>query len=318
MKIYKLEEIKRIVEKADKEELIREIERGFVAYSKGKAVVPPVGELLFDNPPGDVHIKYGYIKGEKYYVIKIASGFYENYKYGLPSNQGLMLLFSQRTGILESILLDEGYLTDVRTGIAGAIAAKYLAPQDVPCIGMVGSGAQARYQLLSLDAVVDTRDVVAWSRTKKHLERYKKDMEALGYRVKMASSVSEVAQCPLIVTVTPSTTPLLKSEDIKKGTYITAVGSDTPEKNELEPEILRIADIVVADSISQCMERGEIHHAIKKGLISKDKILELGNVIASNKGRESEEQITVADLTGVAVQDLQIAKFVYEKLKEEN
>ena len=318
MEVYRLDEIKRVLEKVDKRELLEVIEEGFVAYSQGKAVVPPVGELLFEDPPGDVHIKYGYIKGEKYYVIKIASGFYENYKYNLPSNQGMMLLFSQKTGIPEALLLDEGYLTDVRTGIAGAIAAKYLAPKDVSCIGMVGSGIQARFQLLSLDAVIDTKDVIAWSRNEKHLEKYKKDMEALGYRVKTTLKVSDVAQCPLIVTVTPSTKPLLKKEDIRKGTHITAVGSDTPEKNELDPEILGMADIVVADSISQCLERGEIHHAIEKGVISKDEILELGNVIASKKGRSSEEQITVADLTGVAVQDLQIAKFVYEKLKEES
>ena len=318
MEVYRLDEIKRVLEKVDKRELLEVIEEGFVAYSQGKAVVPPVGELLFEDPPGDVHIKYGYIKGDKYYVIKIASGFYENYKYNLPSNQGMMLLFSQKTGIPEALLLDEGYLTDVRTGIAGAIAAKYLAPKDVSCIGMVGSGIQARFQLLSLDAVIDTKDVIAWSRNEKHLEKYKKDMEALGYRVKTTLKVSDVAQCPLIVTVTPSTKPLLKKEDIRKGTHITAVGSDTPEKNELDPEILGMADIVVADSISQCLERGEIHHAIEKGVISKDEILELGNVIASKKGRSSEEQITVADLTGVAVQDLQIAKFVYEKLKEES
>ncbi len=318
MEVYRLDEIKRVLEKVDKRELLEVIEEGFVAYSQGKAVVPPVGELLFEDPPGDVHIKYGYIKGEKYYVIKIASGFYENYKYNLPSNQGMMLLFSQKTGIPEALLLDEGYLTDVRTGIAGAIAAKYLAPKDVSCIGMVGSGIQARFQLLSLDAVIDTKDVIAWSRNEKHLEKYKKDMEALGYRVKTTLKVSDVAQCPLIVTVTPSTKPLLKKENIRKGTHITAVGSDTPEKNELDPEILGMADIVVADSISQCLERGEIHHAIEKGVISKDEILELGNVIASKKGRSSEEQITVADLTGVAVQDLQIAKFVYEKLKEES
>ena len=318
MEVYRLDEIKRVLEKVDKRELLEVIEEGFVAYSQGKAVVPPVGELLFEDPPGDVHIKYGYIKGDKYYVIKIASGFYENYKYNLPSNQGMMLLFSQKTGIPEALLLDEGYLTDVRTGIAGAIAAKYLAPKDVSCIGMVGSGIQARFQLLSLDAVIDTKDVIAWSRNEKHLEKYKKDMEALGYRVKTTLKVSDVAQCPLIVTVTPSTKPLLKKENIRKGTHITAVGSDTPEKNELDPEILGMADIVVADSISQCLERGEIHHAIEKGVISKDEILELGNVIASKKGRSSEEQITVADLTGVAVQDLQIAKFVYEKLKEES
>jgi len=317
MKIYKLEEIKKALEEMKREEIMRAIEEGFIAYSQGKAVIPPVGELIFKDPPGDVHIKYGYIVGGKYYVIKIASGFYENYKYNLPSTQGLMLLFSQKTGVPEAILLDEGYLTDVRTAMAGAIAAKYLAPKDVSCIGVLGAGIQGKMQVLYLDGIVSTKDVVVWSRTEKRLKEYKEYMENLGYNVKTTTNPRDVAECPLIVTATPSTVPLLKAEDIKKGTHITAMGADTPEKNEIDPKIFLKADRVVADSISQCIERGEIHHAVEKGYLSKEKILELGKVIPSRElWRQSEDEITVADLTGVAVQDLQIAKVVYEKLKE--
>ena len=121
-RIVNLEEIKEIVKTHD---ISSFIEQGFEAYSKGLVIVPPVGELIFDDPPGDTHIKYGYIKNDDYFVIKIASGFYENYKLDLPTGSGLMLLFSQKTGNLECILLDEGYLTDVRTALAGQIAAKY-------------------------------------------------------------------------------------------------------------------------------------------------------------------------------------------------
>ncbi|MFQ5721575.1 MAG: ornithine cyclodeaminase family protein, partial [Candidatus Aminicenantales bacterium] len=123
------------------------IEEGFIAYSQGRAVIPPVAELLFQDPPGDVHIKYGYIKGEEYFVIKIASGFYLNPKFNLPVGNGLMLLFKQKTGELVSILLDEGYLTNVRTAAAGAVVAKYLAPKKVTCIGIIGAGTQGRMQL---------------------------------------------------------------------------------------------------------------------------------------------------------------------------
>ena len=118
------------------------IEAGFAAYSRGEVVVPPVGELVFEDPPGDVHIKYGYVKGDDHYVIKIASGFVDNPKRGLPSGDGLMLVFSQKTGVLEAVLLDEGYLTNLRTAVAGAVVAKYLAPKKVSAAGILGAGVQ--------------------------------------------------------------------------------------------------------------------------------------------------------------------------------
>ena len=126
--ILKKDQIIQVIENID---LISSIEKGFIEYSNGNSVVPPVGELLFDKPKGDVHIKYGYIKNDEYYVVKIASGFYDNPSLGIPSSQGLMLLFNQKTGQLVSVLLDEGYLTDVRTAVAGAIAAKYFAPKNI-------------------------------------------------------------------------------------------------------------------------------------------------------------------------------------------
>ena len=141
------DEIERILPRVD---LLDIMEEGFAAYSRGEVTVPPPGELLFDDPPGDVHIKYGYIRNDDYYVIKIASGFYRNPELGLPSSNGLMLLFSRQTGCLTAVLLDEGRLTDVRTAAAGAVVAKYLAPKTVGCIGIVGAGIQARLQLLNL------------------------------------------------------------------------------------------------------------------------------------------------------------------------
>ena len=128
MRLISLEQIKGVLPAID---VAKYVEEGFVAYSSGRVVVPPVGELIFDEPPGDTHIKYGYIRGDDYFVVKIASGFYENHRLKLPSGSGLMLLFSQKTGQPLSILLDEGFLTDVRTAVAGQIAAKYLAPRSL-------------------------------------------------------------------------------------------------------------------------------------------------------------------------------------------
>ncbi len=314
-KIYSLDQIKRVLKS---EQVIPEMEKGFIAYSQGKAVIPPVGELQFKDPPGETHIKYGYLLDDDTYVIKIASGFMQRPDSNQYTSNGLMLLFKQGTGELICALHDECYLTNVRTAAAGAVCAKYLAPKDVQCIGVVGAGVQGRMQVEYLSGVTPCREVMVWDINPDTLEDYKTDMETLGYRVQTGTNVEDIAaQCNLIVTVTPATSPLLFADMIRAGTHITAVGSDTPEKTELDPGILKKADIVVADSISQCLLRGEIHHAIKAGLLDRAEIVELGDVIVhAQRRRSDEEQITVADLTGVAVQDIQIAKTVYQGLRD--
>ncbi|CAB1056444.1 Ornithine cyclodeaminase (EC [Olavius sp. associated proteobacterium Delta 1] len=310
---YQLEQIKQVVDKLD---VAKYIEDGFIAYSQGRVVVPPVGEMIFEKPPGDVHIKYGYIKDDDYFAIKIASGFYENYKIDLPTSDGLILLFSQRDGFLASILLDECYLTNVRTAVAGQIVAKFMAPSKIECIGVFGTGVQGRMQVKYLKPVVDCSDIMAWGRSRDSLDTYKRDMEKLGYTIRTTTDAGEVTQkCRLIITATPSQTPLIDAGQIKPGTHITAMGSDTHLKQELDPKILQSADVVVADSIEQCLTRGEISKTLQAGLINKEDLIELGEVIAGHQsGRTSDAQITVADLTGVAVQDIQIAKAVHEAL----
>ena len=308
MEILDLEQIKDLLNDLD---LLPEIEAGFRAYSEGKAVVPPVGEMILER--GEVHIKYGHLMGDPFYVIKVASGFYNNADLGLPSGNGMMLLFNQLNGLTECILLDEGYLTDVRTAVAGAIAARHLAPSVLRRIGILGAGVQARMQLLWLKEVLDCREALVCGLDEKELRIYQEEMELEGFKIETTLDPSQLAvNCELIVTTTPSKTPLLNAVDIKKGTHITAMGSDTPEKQELDPEIFQKADLVIADSIPQCMERGEIFRAIKAGKLEKARIKELGRVIAgTTPGRESQDQITVADLTGVAVQDIKIAEAIF-------
>ena len=314
-KIYDLAQIKSVLKSI---QAVPEIEKGFVAYSQGKAVIPPVGELQFEEPPGDAHIKYGYLLDDDFYVIKIASGFFESPASNRYTSDGLMLLFRKGTAELVCILQDECYLTNVRTAAAGAVCAKYLAPKDVQCIGIIGAGIQGRMQLEYLAHVTDCKEVMVWDMDQGTMDNYKKSMNSSGYRVQTVSSTEDIcAHCNLIVTATPAKAPLLSAGDIRNGTHITAMGADTPQKNELDPRILHKADIVVADSISQCLLRGEIHHALAAGLLEKERIVELGSVILSpDLRRRSGEQITIADLTGVAVQDIQIAKAVYRGLKE--
>ena len=313
MQVFNLEQIKSVMEQID---ITPFIEEGFVAYSQGKVVVPPVGEMIFENPPADVHIKYGYIKDDDYFAIKIASGFYENYKINLPTSDGLILLFSQRDGTLASILLDECYLTNVRTAVAGQVVAKYMAPSKIDCIGVFGTGVQGRMQVEYLKPVLDCRNIMVWGLPQDNFDTYKQDMEKLGFSVQTTRDAGEVTQkCRLIITATPSQTPFIDVKQIKPGTHITAMGSDTPQKQELDPKILQKADMIVADSIEQCLSRGEIFKALQAGLVKKEDLIELGDVIAGRQpGRTSDEQITVADLTGVAVQDIQIAKAVHEAL----
>jgi len=293
------------------------IEEGFVAYSQGRAVVPPVGELMFEDPPGEVHIKYGYIKGDDHFVIKIASGFYHNPKIGLPSGNGMMLLFSQKTGELECLLLDEGYLTNLRTAAAGAVAARYLAPRKVRTVGILGAGVQGRMQLEHLRRVRGFEDALVWGLDAGELDAYRRDMEPRGFKIRPTLDAEEVAASSnLIVTCTPSTKPLLRAAWIRPGTHITAVGSDTAEKQELDAAILAKADRVVVDSLSQSALRGEVFKAVGAGLIRRGDLVELGRVISEEKFRRaSDDEITVADLTGVAVQDLQISKAVWKALK---
>ena len=307
--IYTLEQIQSAIKGMD---FSPAIEEGFVQYSLGNVTVPPVGELVFDQPPGDTHIKYGYIQNADTYVIKIASGFYDNPKLGLSSNSGLMLVFSQQTGFLKTILLDDGFLTDIRTAVAGRICAAYLAPEKITAIGVIGTGIQARMQVEYLSTVTPVQKVYVWGRSGKHALAFQADLCAKGYDVSVMKTPAKVAEnCNLIITATPSKQPLLFEKEIKTGTHITAMGSDTSEKQELDPQILKRADILVADSRSKCRSRGEISRALAAGTVTEEKVIELGEIIhRPEKINRTENCISVADLTGVAVQDVQIATAV--------
>ena len=309
MRIVSLEEIKVVLPKID---LMQEIETGFSAYSNGEVVVPPVGELNFENPPGDVHIKYGYIQDDDVYVIKIASGFYQNKLLGLSNGQGMMLVFDQKSGKPIGLLQDEGYLTDVRTAVAGAICAKYLAPKNIEAIGIIGTGVQARMQLEYLKRVTDCKSAIVWGRSESALDQYKTIMADSGFIIQTTMALEQVTDnCNLIITCTASEKPIIRKDHVTGNVHITAMGSDTPNKQELGSNVLSKADLIIADSRSQCEVRGEIHHAIRNNAVSMDSIAELGEIINGDRqGRTTSSEVTVADLTGVAVQDIQISKAV--------
>jgi len=293
---------------------IAPMERAFAAYSQGRATVPPVGEILFPSADGEAHIKSAYIEGDDVFVVKVATGFYGNSAQGLPTSSGAMLVFSAMTGLLKAVLLDGGYLTNLRTAAAGALAAKLLAPSDIARIGILGSGAQARLQALLLKSVTPCRSILLWSRESASAERCARDLETHGFDVSvLATPAAVAAHARLIVTTTPAKSPLLHEGDISSGTHITAVGSDTPEKKELAPGLVATADLVAVDSLMQSRERGELRLVETK---NPRRIFELGDIVLGKAaGRTSPDHITIADLTGIAVQDVEIAKSILEALK---
>ncbi len=315
MKIIDRNTIEKTIAQARPEALIHAIETAFRAYSTGEAVVPPVGTLTFDDPPGDVHIKYGYIRSGGNYVIKIASGFYHNPARGLPSSNGLNLVFNKENGLMEAILLDEGYLTDLRTALAGAVAARHLAPPSVEKIGIIGTGIQARLQLRYLQYVTSCRKVMVWGRTPGHVEKYVAEMAAEGWDMEVASDPREVAiHCDLIVTTTPSKEALLPFVSTGKDILITAMGADTIGKQEIDSGYIENAGLIAMDSRSQCAGHGEIHKTLQAGLDADDgRFRELGALISDPDFRRP-SGIVVADLTGIATQDIQISTFVLDHL----
>ena len=312
-KVFKLEEILDALTDID---VVDVIAQGFKALSEEKVVIPPIGEMLFPDVDGELHIKYGAIKGDEDFVVKMATGFFQNPSIGLSPFSGCMMVFSQKTGHISSVLLEEGELTNHRTAAAGAVAAKCLAPKSVNTIGIVGTGVQSRLQALYLQKMTDCRNLVIWGRNKDKAELAAVDMQKMGYEANVIENLNDLCKVSqIIVTTTPATSPLLKREMITPGTHITAMGSDTSDKCELSPEILDLADIVAADSIEQAIQRGEISQALKAGKCNKDKLVELGSIIIDpSKGRTNDQQITIADLSGVAIQDIMIAKAVTDKL----
>ena len=310
--VLQSEDIKKCVEL--NEQLIPVIEDAFKNLAQGKTTMPPILRLDIEKYHGESDVKAAYIEGLDSYAIKIASGFFNNPKLGIPSSNGLMILLDSQTGVIKSVLLDKGYLTDVRTAIAGAIASKYLSNYDSTKAGIIGAGIQAKLQLEALTLVRKINTAYIWSRDSTKTKKFVEEINNLNVNLEVCSSAEEVLRkSEIVVTTTPSKSPLIKSDWLKKGLHITAMGSDAEQKNELDPLIIKQCDIYVPDSMSQTTILGELHHALEKNIVSSNNTYdELGNVILdSNLGRKSKDDITICDLTGTGVQDTAIARYTF-------
>jgi ornithine cyclodeaminase/alanine dehydrogenase-like protein (mu-crystallin family) len=301
---------------------IAAMERALVAYSSGRAELPSVIHLDVPEHRGEIHIKTGHIHGGVYYAVKMVSGFPGNAAFGLSANDGMVMVFDARTGAPAALLLDNGWITDIRTAAAGALAARILARNVVSKVAVIGTGGQARYQPEMLALVRSFSELQIWGRDPDKARTRAAELEARGYlpncRISIAETVAEaVADADIVITVTASRAPLVQSAWLKRGTTVIAVGSDAPDKQELDVDVLAKADRIVADSLSQCLRFGEIHHAVEQGAIRQEKISgELGEIAAGTKpGRIRDDDIIVCDLTGVGVQDVAAASLVVERAK---
>lgn len=301
------------------DDAIAAVEEGFKAFNSDKAIVPFPVALDVPDGHGDIHIKPGYMKGSSSYTVKIASGFYDNPQRGLPISHGMLLLFDSRTGHPVCFEVDRCFLTDLRTAAAGAVAAKVLAKKNVSRVGVIGTGTQARLQAIALSKVRRFDELRVWGRDLKKAEAYASEMSRiLGVRVVAAKTAEDAVRgSDVVITATMSASPIVKVDWVSGGTHITAMGSDEPGKQELDTRILARADKVVVDSLKQCARLGEVHHALEDGSMKEDDVhAELGEVLLGKKpGRESDKEVTVCDLTGIAIQDVAISQFVYEKAK---
>lgn len=295
------------------------VENAFRALATLAVAMPPILRLDIPEYRGEVDVKTAYVPGIDAFAIKISPGFFDNPKIGLPSVNGMMVLLSAKTGLVEALLLDNGYLTDIRTAAAGAVAAKYLARPNASVATIFGAGVQAVLQLEALMLVRPIAEVRIWARDAAKADRLAGTLrEQLSIAVRAEPDAAKaVAGSDIIVTTTPSTEPLIRAGFVEPGQHITAMGSDAEHKNELAPALIGMVDLYVADSARQTRRLGELHHAVLARLVGAEAdITELGQIIAGARpGRRAPSDITIADLTGTGVQDTAIATLARDRAR---
>ena len=293
------------------------VENGFREHGLKKVQMPPKSYLYFENHNGDLRTMPSFMEEKDIAGVKIVNVHPDNREKGLPTVMAVIVLNSTETGAPLAIM-DGTHVTDMRTGAAGGVAAKYLARKDSSVVGMVGTGGQARTQLLALSEVMDVEEVKITCRNTGHCDSFEKDMKkVVSCDFKRKQSIKDVCDCDVLVTTTPVREPVVKAEWIHEGTHINAIGADAVGKQELESSIMKKARIIV-DDIVQASHSGEVNVPLSQGVISESDIhAELGEIVAGvKKGRLSDDDITIFDSTGLAVQDLVTANMVYTKALE--
>ncbi|MEM6986352.1 MAG: ornithine cyclodeaminase family protein [Pseudomonadota bacterium] len=289
-----------------------EIAEAFRAASRGDVNLPPVGHISFPPIQADCHIKYGHLEGDAQFVIKVATGFPLNSASGLPTGNGVSLVLSAETGAVEAVLHDEMVMTDIRTGIAGALATRALAREDAQQVLIVGTGVQALRQIESHRALIGEHlRFTVWGRSSAKCNAVVAQVPTPGTIAVSTDLAQSVREADIVVTATGAIEPLIDSDWVQPGTHITAVGADAPGKQELATALVARADLLVTDSLAQCLDHGEVSHAHREQRLDTRHTTELGTLLADgHNGRTRDDQITLADLTGIAAQDIAIAQHV--------
>ena len=291
----------------DETAAIAAVEQAMIAFSAGRAQIGASAHLIFEAPPGDCHVRSCNLHGEDVFVVKVASSFYDNPAQGLSSSQGFVAVLSAKTGEPLAILQDRGHLTNLRTAMAGMLAARAIGYDGKGVVGIVGTGIQARMQAEMIRRHLGAERILVWGRDGDKAQSLADDLGG------EASALEPlVRRADLIVTTTPSTVPLVADAWIRPGTRIVAVGSDGGGKRELDAAILHRATVVV-DSVEQCLASGETGWAVNAGFLSPAALIELGGLLAAPRTFD-EGKIVVADLTGLGVQDAAIAGAVWRSV----
>jgi ornithine cyclodeaminase len=309
MRIVELAEIRSALEPR---EAMRRMRDALIAQSCGECDTPMPMHLAIAPERAEVHMKSSYRLGGKHFALKIAATFPGNAARGLSASSGMMLLSSAETGEPVAFFADEGYLTDYRTAAASAMVTCELGRNDT-ALGILGTGVQARLEAQLHAAVLDLKRIWIWGRDPERAAACARDVQALapGAEVRTAASPAEVAhRCRLIVTATASRAPLLAAADLVPGTHVSAIGSDAPGKQELDPEVLRRAALLLVDSLRQCENLGELQHALSE----RGRAVEIG-AFCRRRPAFDPGGITVCDFTGLGAEDLFIAEYCYNNLR---
>lgn len=306
---------KREIEKLiDMRDALRIVEDAFRAQGQGRVQMPPKIYIHLDKYNGDFRAMPAYIEGLEACGVKWVNVHPGNSRYGLPTVMALIILNDPKTGSPLAIM-DGTHITNIRTGAAGGIAAKYLANKDSSNVALVGCGVQAGYQLIALNEIFKIRLVTLYDHHPANAAAFIKKMKRLGLKMKIFRNINScVAEADIVCTTTPSRKPIVRSGWIGRGTHINAIGADAKGKEELEPDLLKRAKIVT-DDIKQAVHSGEINVPISKKIIKANDIYAtLGEVVTGKKrGRESRDEITIFDSTGLAIQDIAVAHYAYRK-----
>ncbi|KUF12322.1 cyclodeaminase [Pseudoponticoccus marisrubri] len=295
-------------------DLVDVIERGFVALAAGEVVMPPILSMDLPQVNGEVDVKTAWMPGVEGFAIKVSPGFFDNPALGLASLNGLMVLLSARTGLVQAVFLDNGYLTDIRTAAAGAVAARHLAPATVETAGVLGTGVQARLQMQAAHLERPFRRVLVWGRDAARAQACARDLaETLGIEAQVAATPEAVVRdSQLVVTTTPSRTPLVQADWLHDELLVTAMGADQAGKTEIAPAALEAAGLYVCDRVSQARVSGELEGALAAGLMQDVVPPELGALIGAMPAPRP--GCIICDLTGTGVQDTAIATHVHARL----